>query len=405
VIVSDERIIKHNTSTNGMEYYIKSTGGEDIAVFNSATNSLLWYVQGEVKFPHHSTPDFSANNSNTGATSYTTDPFLIALNQTNSYLYPDMEYKLTDHLGSTRMSYKLNFTCAGVYQNATINYMADYFSFGKIVREYINAGTAAEKYQYTGKERDTESGYDYFNARNYHSEVGRFLRVDPLASKYSAYSPYCYGLNNPIRMVDRDGRAPEDFVILIAKDGAGGKGHMASVIQDGKGNYYYATMGATGGNLSQMASGVQGGMTLMPLTGAKSMDDAVSMAKQDKGNSTYTDEVRFETTSATDQKIFNEMSKMTNDVNSGKVEYNVCSMNCTDTVEKPIAKATGAEFPDNMVPNTNFDNVKATAPGIQADININQGTHEVKFLPSGLDNYPASTRPIIVPKDNKQNNN
>ncbi len=54
-----------------------------------------------------------------------------------------MEYKLTDHLGSTRMSYKLNFTFAGVYQNATIQYLADYYSFGKIVREYINAGTTS----------------------------------------------------------------------------------------------------------------------------------------------------------------------------------------------------------------------------------------------------------------------
>jgi hypothetical protein len=232
-----------------------------------------------------------------------------------------------------------------------------------------------------------------------------FYGVDPLADEMPGYSPYCYGLNNPIRMVDPDGRKPEDFVILIAKDGAGGKGHMASVIQDGKGNYYYATMGATGGNVSQMLSGVQGGMNLMALTGAKSMDEAVNMAKQDQGNSPYTDEVRFSTTSATDQKIFNETSKMTNDVNSGKVEYNLCSMNCTDAVEKPIAKATGADFPNNMVPNTNFENVKASAPGIQAQINVNQGTHEVKFLPSGLDNYPASTRPIIVPNDKTQNNN
>ena len=150
---------------------------------------------------------------NTGATSYTADPYAIALTQTNSYLYPDMEYNLTDHLGSTRMMYKLNFTCAGAYQNATINYMADYFSFGKIVREYVNAGTAAEKYQYTGKERDTESGYDYFNARNYHSEVGRFLSVDPLAGKYPGWSSYNYTMNNPMNMVDPDGMEATDIII------------------------------------------------------------------------------------------------------------------------------------------------------------------------------------------------
>jgi RHS repeat-associated protein len=134
-----------------------------------------------------------------------------------------MEYNLTDHLGSTRMMYKLNFTCAGAYQNATINYMADpkdadiyrqyYFSFGKIAREYINPGTTAEKYQYTGKERDTESGYDYFNARNYHSEVGRFLSIDPLAEKYAGWSSYNYTMNNPINLVDPDGMEADDVII------------------------------------------------------------------------------------------------------------------------------------------------------------------------------------------------
>jgi len=177
----------------------------------------VWYVQGEVKFPHHSTPDFSALNSNTGATGYTTDPYAIALTQTNSYLYPDMEYLFNDHLGSTRMIYKLNYNCAGVFQNTTIQYMADYYSFGKIVREYINPGTTAEKYQYSGKERDTESGYDYFNARNYHSEVGRFLSVDPLAGKYPGWSSYNYTMNNPMNMVDPDGMQADD-VILRGKD-------------------------------------------------------------------------------------------------------------------------------------------------------------------------------------------
>ena len=117
-----------------------------------------------------------------------------------------MEYKLTDHLGSTLMTYKLNFTCAAVYQNATIQYMADYYSFGKIVREYINPGTTAEKYQYTGKERDTESGYDYFNARNYHSEVGRFLSVDVKAANAPGWSSYRAFFCNPIKYSDPDGQ-------------------------------------------------------------------------------------------------------------------------------------------------------------------------------------------------------
>ncbi|HXS11613.1 MAG TPA: RHS repeat-associated core domain-containing protein, partial [Acidobacteriaceae bacterium] len=34
-------------------------------------------------------------------------------------------------------------------------------------------------YKFTGKERDTESGLDYFGARYYASSMGRFMSPDP----------------------------------------------------------------------------------------------------------------------------------------------------------------------------------------------------------------------------------
>lgn len=51
--------------------------------------------------------------------------------------------------------------------------------------------------------------YDY-GARQYNSLVGRWDRMDPLCEKYYSISPYAYCLNNPIRMIDKDGRAPGD---------------------------------------------------------------------------------------------------------------------------------------------------------------------------------------------------
>src|SRR5688572_27845111 len=36
-----------------------------------------------------------------------------------------------------------------------------------------------ERRQFAGKERDTETGYDYFGARYYASNTGRFNTVDP----------------------------------------------------------------------------------------------------------------------------------------------------------------------------------------------------------------------------------
>ena len=44
------------------------------------------------------------------------------------------------------------------------------------------------------------------SARHYHPTLSIWLSVDPLADKYPGVSPYVYCGNNPIRLVDPDGR-------------------------------------------------------------------------------------------------------------------------------------------------------------------------------------------------------
>ena len=54
---------------------------------------------------------------------------------------------------------------------------------------------------FTGKEKDSETGYCYFGARYYDSDLsGLFLSVDPMADKYPNISPYAYCAWNPVRI-------------------------------------------------------------------------------------------------------------------------------------------------------------------------------------------------------------
>ena len=59
---------------------------------------------------------------------------------------------------------------------------------------------------FTGKERDSETGFSYFGARYYDSDLmtGR-LSVNPMADKYPGLSPYAYCGGKPIRLVNPDG--------------------------------------------------------------------------------------------------------------------------------------------------------------------------------------------------------
>jgi RHS repeat-associated protein len=80
-----------------------------------------------------------------------------------------------------------------------------------------------EDYKFTGKERDTESGLDYFGARYYASGMGRFMSPDWAAKAepvpYSKLDDpqtlnlYSYVRNNPLSGVDPDGHY---FVVSAA---------------------------------------------------------------------------------------------------------------------------------------------------------------------------------------------
>jgi RHS repeat-associated protein len=76
-------------------------------------------------------------------------------------------------------------------------------------------GVDATEHHFTGKERDAESGLDYFKARYYQSQTGRWLLPDwsdtPVPVPYATFSNpqslnlYTYVGNNPVNAIDADG--------------------------------------------------------------------------------------------------------------------------------------------------------------------------------------------------------
>src|SRR5579862_2343696 len=64
---------------------------------------------------------------------------------------------------------------------------------------------------FTGKARDPVMGVDYFGARYYKNDMGRFYSpdepfVDQDTDDPQSWNLYTYVRNNPLRNIDRDGR-------------------------------------------------------------------------------------------------------------------------------------------------------------------------------------------------------
>jgi RHS repeat-associated protein len=75
----------------------------------------------------------------------------------------------------------------------------------------------------SGKERDAESGNDYFGARYYSSAMGRFMSPDPkIFSKQRMLDPqqwnmYSYVRNNPLVAIDPDGKELKLIIVNSSK--------------------------------------------------------------------------------------------------------------------------------------------------------------------------------------------
>jgi RHS repeat-associated protein len=122
-----------------------------------------------------------------------------------------VNWLVPDHLGTPRMIFDQTGSVANLKRH-------DYLPFGEELFAGTGGRTAAQGYsvgdgvrqQFTSKERDNETGLDYFQHRYYSSTQGRFTSVDPenigaSISNPQSWNGYAYALNSPGRYVDPEG--------------------------------------------------------------------------------------------------------------------------------------------------------------------------------------------------------
>jgi RHS repeat-associated protein len=131
-----------------------------------------------------------------------------------------------DHLGTPRLATTTNGVAVARH---------DYYPYGVEItplRQETAAGFSQEQaMKFTGHERDFTGGtaventnyLDYMHARTYSSAWGRFLSVDSAqnvskAAMYpQAWNRYVYSRNNPLILLDPDGRDDKDFRVVTVR--------------------------------------------------------------------------------------------------------------------------------------------------------------------------------------------
>jgi RHS repeat-associated protein len=194
------------------ETYVLGPNGEESSTLSTQNGTTTWqrtnvYGAGWLLATYDSIPNPSSASSS---------------------MVPALHFHLTDPLGTRRVQTDPGGVPETTCQNLPYGDQLNCFS-------PIEAATTADDstpLHFTGKERDTESGNDYFGARYYASSMGRFLSPDwsakaepvPYAKMDDPQSLnlYSYVRNNPLARTDPDGHcfwdvcAVETYVAVAA---------------------------------------------------------------------------------------------------------------------------------------------------------------------------------------------
>jgi RHS repeat-associated protein len=190
---------QENRLTGAAGYtYTYDADGNRVKKANGSAGTLYWYM----------TPGIVAESDLNG-------------NLTSEYVFFGGERVARRDFagGTTSVAYYFSdyLKTASIITNAsgTITAESDYYPWGGELQFVAND---SNHYKFTGKERDTETGLDYFGARYYSNGLGRFITPDwaakATAVPYAEFSDpqslnlYGYVRNLPTTRYDAEGHCP-----------------------------------------------------------------------------------------------------------------------------------------------------------------------------------------------------
>lgn len=152
-------------------------------------------------------------------------------------------YQYSDHLGNVRLSY----TDTNKNDKIDVGEIIEennYYPFGLAhsgYNEKNNTIAANYKYQYNGKEKQEELGFNVYDygARNYDAAIGRWMNVDPLAEQAPNWTPYRYSFNNPVMYTDPTGLFETKFGAWWHKLWNGDDSSSDIMYNEERKEYYY----------------------------------------------------------------------------------------------------------------------------------------------------------------------
>ena len=270
-------------------------------------------------------------------------------------------YYHTDHLGSATL---VTDDAADVVQQIA------YLPYGEDWVDIRHHGYFGSAYKFNGKEKDDETGYSYYGARYYTDRLSIWLSVDPLADKYPHLSPYAYCADNPVMLVDPDGR---DVVLVVWASHSGKIGHAGIAISNYRAETKRVKVGGRWTTQTKMVpDGTYTYRDLWPREGVdkSSFNDNVPALYNNRtvtldqlldtdvtGSEGYAADgvIQFTTDFDLDKKIQQGL----NDFEESNPSYNGLKVNCSDYVEKALETMAGKQLP---VDEKLTSKTKATTP-------------------------------------------